>query len=326
MAFKTRVTEILDIRYPLLSAPMAFVSGGKLASEVTKAGGLGFIAGGYADDRQWLERELKLAKQTPIGIGFITWSLSKPENQSLLDLVLTWNPKPKAIFLSFGDIRPFVSKIKKASIVLICQVQSITEAKEVEKLGADIVVAQGTEAGGHGCSTRSTFPLVPAIVDAVKIPVLAAGGIGDGRGLAAAFMLGASGVVVGTRFYAAKESLAPESAKQRAIKTNGDNTIRSNVIDVARKREWPSPYNFRTMNTPFIQKWQGKEKDPALKEEIKSEFKELTSKDSGELVVVGEVVEMIKSTENAQDIVKIVIQEAEALLTKKEHWDRRSKM
>ena len=148
----------------------------------------------------------------PFGIGFITWSLAKqPE---LLDIAL--DARPRAIMLSFGDPKPFAPRIKSAGALLICQVQNEDMARQALDAGADILVAQGTEAGGHGAS-RTTIDIVPAIVDlaAGRVPVVAAGGIGDGRGLAAMMMLGAAGVLLGTRFYASRECDGAEEAKRR---------------------------------------------------------------------------------------------------------------
>jgi len=150
------------------------------------------------------------AGNTPIGVGFITWSLRK--NPDLLNVAL--GHAPKVMFLSFGELGDFAPKIKKAGIPLIAQVQTLAQARDAVGEGADIIVAQGAEAGGHG-STRSTLPFVPAVVDAVgDIPVVAAGGIADGRGLAAALTLGASGVLCGTAFFASRESLAHPNLKR----------------------------------------------------------------------------------------------------------------
>ena len=154
----------------------------------------------------------------PFGIGFITWSLAK--QPALLDIAL--EAGPRAIMLSFGDPKPFAPRIKSSGALLICQVQDEAMARQALDAGADILIAQGTEAGGHGAS-RTTIDIVPAIVDlaAGRVPVAAAGGIGDGRGLAAMMMLGASGVLLGTRFYASQECDGPRkpngaSARRRA--------------------------------------------------------------------------------------------------------------
>src|SRR5205085_8141734 len=143
--------------------------------------------------------------------------------------------KPAAVMLSFGDVAPHAGKIKKAGALLISQVQTVRHAKAALANGADILIAQGAEAGGHGDS-RGTFALVPAVVDAARgVPVAAAGGVADGRGLAAALMLGADGVLVGTRFFATQEAMGPAAAKARIVAASGDTTIRSILFDIARR-------------------------------------------------------------------------------------------
>jgi NAD(P)H-dependent flavin oxidoreductase YrpB (nitropropane dioxygenase family) len=134
---------------------------------------------------------------------------------------------------------------------LIGQIQTVAQAKAAVSEGAEFIVAQGTEAGGHG-GTRSTRPLIPAVVDAVgNIPVIAAGGIADGRGLAAALMLGAAGVLWGTAFFASRESLSHRNMKQAAFATSGDDTVRSSVVDIARGIDWPAQWTIRTLKNGF---------------------------------------------------------------------------
>jgi len=220
MPLRTRLTELLAIRHPVVLAPMGGTAGGKLAAAVSEAGGLGLIGGGRSD-AEWLEREFAAAGNQRVGCGFITWGLA--QQPELLDRALTH--APVAIMLSFGDASPFIARIKSAGIPVICQIQSLAQARQVLQEGADIIVAQGSEAGGHG-AVRATLPLVPAVVDAVAasrrdVPVVAAGGIADGRGLAAALMLGAAGVLMGTRFHAAEESLLPRAAKHRIVSGSG---------------------------------------------------------------------------------------------------------
>jgi nitronate monooxygenase len=218
MAISTNLTQRLGVEHPVLLAPMGFVAGGALAAAVSAAGGFGIIGGGYADP-DWLERECAAAGHRPVGCGFITWALA--ERPASLDVAL--KHQPAAIMLSFGDAAAFLPKIKRAGALAMCQIQSLAQARAVLREGADIIVAQGTEAGGHG-GGRSTLPLVPAVVDMVagsgrSVPVVAAGGITDGRGLAAALMLGADGVLMGTRFSVASESLAAPGAKARRAAT-----------------------------------------------------------------------------------------------------------
>lgn len=153
MIFTNQLTRLLNIKYPIISAPMGTISGGVLAKAVSEAGGLGLIGVGY-NDANWLKSQFDLVGNTAIGVGFITWQLmQKPE---LLTLALKENPI--ATMLSFGDPRPFIDEIKASNTKLICQVQSVQDAKNAVKYGADIIVAQGSEAGGHGAS-RGTFAI-----------------------------------------------------------------------------------------------------------------------------------------------------------------------
>src|SRR6476619_2569873 len=156
MPISTRLTELLRVEHPILLAPMDVVADGKLAATVSRAGGFGIIGGGYGNEA-WLARELDAAGDARVGVGFITWSMAK--NPRLLDIAL--ERKPAAIMLSFGDVKPHVEKIKRAGALMVCQIQTVEQAKEAAGKGADVLVAQGAEAGGHGVS-RGTFALVPA--------------------------------------------------------------------------------------------------------------------------------------------------------------------
>ncbi len=247
------VLQCLGIKYPIISAPMARIAGAKLATAVSEAGGLGLIGGGYCDPT-WLLKQLNLAGDKLYGVGFITWRLK--ENPHVLDMAL--ERKLQAIMLSFGDIEPYVTLIKARGIPLICQVQSVAEAKACYQKGADIIVAQGTEAGGHG-GMLSTMALTPAIVDAVKpLPVVAAGGISDARGMKAALALGAKGVLMGTRFMASEESEASDKAKALMVTSKACDTVRTRVFDYARGYDWPKPYTARVLKNQFTETWHGK--------------------------------------------------------------------
>src|SRR5580693_235476 len=260
MTITTRLTKRFRIKHPIVLAPMTPASGGALASAVAEAGGLGLLGGGYVD-RVWFEAESAKVTRSDVGAGFITWTI--PEDQGLLDIALERHPR--AMMLSFSDPGPYAARIRKAGVPLICQVHTLDHAFRAADIGADVVVAQGTEAGGHGWALRSTMPFVPSVVDALaarapNVLVLAAGGIADGRGLAASLMLGADGVLMGTRFWATQEAIIHSAAKTKVVAASGDETIRTRVYDVVRRRGWSEGYTGRLMRNEFIEKWQGHEK------------------------------------------------------------------
>jgi nitronate monooxygenase len=315
MSISTPLTALLGIRDPVLLAPMDVVAGARLTAAVSEAGGFGILGGGYGE-RAWLEQETAKLKQStaPFGIGFITWSLAKrPE---LLDIAL--GAQPRAIMLSFGDPKPFASRIKAAGALLICQVQDEEMALQALDAGADILVAQGTEAGGHGAS-RTTIDIVPAIVDlaAGRVPVAAAGGIGDGRGLAAMMMLGASGVLLGTRFYASEEADGAEEAKKRICAARSGGTVRGIIFDLSRNNVWPAPFTGRCLVNDHARRWMGREVE--LLQNVNAVAAEYAiAKAAGNFdvaaVIAGEAVGLIHDIPPAAEIVERIVTEADQIL------------
>lgn len=312
----TRLTERLGIAHPILSAPMALASGGALAAAVSRAGGLGLIGGGYGDGA-WIEQQFAAAGNTQVGCGFITWSMAKkPE---LLTQALAH--RPAALMLSFGDPRPFAAEIAAAGVPLVCQCQSLGHLRQALEAGAAIVVAQGTEAGGHGAS-RATLPFVPEAADLIarespETLLLAAGGIADGRGLAASLMLGADGVLMGTRFWASREALVHERHHAAAVAATGDETVRSSLPDIARQLDWPKPFDIRVSDNAFIARWAGR--DAALKATIETEaaaYREafMAGDPDKAAVIFGEAAGLISDVPAAAEIVARVVAEAAALV------------
>ncbi|MDE1968821.1 MAG: nitronate monooxygenase [Alphaproteobacteria bacterium] len=316
MTLRTRLTEKLGIAHPILLAPMGGVAGGRLAAAVSDAGGLGLIGGGYGD-AVWLDREFEASGNRRVGCGFITWSLAK--NPALLDRVLA--RAPAALMLSFGDPRPFAARIRAAGCVLICQVQDRDQTLQALDVGAEIIVAQGTEAGGHG-GARATLPLVPALVDLVarRAPdamVVAAGGIADGRGLAAALTLGAEGVLVGTRFYATAESLAHDVAKARVVAASGETTLRTTTFDIVRGLDWPKPFTGRALGNAFSARWHGREGELAAAQAAEMQ-RYKAAVEAGDfataVIFAGEDVDLIDDVPPAAVIVARLTGEAEHAL------------
>ncbi len=318
----TRLTEMFGLSAPIVLAPMGAVSGGQLAAAVSNAGGLGMVGGGYGDP-DWLTRELALVKdgtRKPWGVGLITWAAT----DAVVEQVLA--ARPDAVMLSFGDPRRFGRLINAAGCRLICQVQDRDSAQLALEAGADLIVAQGTEAGGHG-GERSTLPLVPAMVDLVApTPVIAAGGIADGRGLAAALMLGAHGALIGTRFYATPQALGPASAKRRIVTAYGLTTMRTRVFDQVRGYAWPTGHTGRALRNTFANRWHGcePELDGVLLEQRDAYQAAAASGDCDTAVVwAGEGVDLIAEMEDATVLVARIAREAEQSLMMGAHLTRR---
>ena len=217
---KTRVTELLGIEYPIIQGGMAWVATHELASAVSNAGGLGIIGAGGAP-ASWVREQIQAAKKEtdkPFGVNLM---LMNPEADKIAKVIL--EEDIKVVTTGAGSPEKYMADWKAAGVKVIPVIASVALAKRMERCGADAVVAEGTEAGGH-IGELTTMVLVPQVVDAVNIPVIAAGGIADGRGMAAAFMLGAEAVQMGTRFVASKEAVVHENYKQLVIKAKDIDT------------------------------------------------------------------------------------------------------
>jgi nitronate monooxygenase len=301
---------MLGLQHPVVLAPMGSVAGGALAAAVSNAGGLGLVGGGYGE-LHWLRTELGIVTREtrqPWGAGLIAWHA----RSEALELILSH--RPRVVMLSFGDASPFASMIKAAGALLMVQVHDVEAARLARDAGADLIVAQGAEAGGHG-ATRGTLPLVPAVVDAVApTPVLAAGGIADGRGLAAALALGAEGSLIGTAFCATDEALTHPRAKDRLLKATGAQTIRTRVFDIVRGYDWPATYTGRALRNRFTERWHDHEREltAALdKEQPAYALAEDTGDSDTALVWAGEGVDLIRARASAADVLGRIAAEAE---------------
>jgi nitronate monooxygenase len=246
---------------------MAFAAGGRLAAAVSEAGGLGLIGGGYGD-AQWIDEQFEAARGERVGIGFITWSAAR--KPFLVTAAL--QRKPAAVMLSFGDPMIFADDVRAAGAVLICQCQNLAHVRAALDAGADIVVAQGSEAGGHGAD-RGTFTLVPEVASMLARTspdtlLVAAGGVADGRGLAAALALGADGALVGTRLCASEESLVKPLHKRAILEADGDATLRTRVADIVRHLPWPQEFTARIQRNEFVNRWLGRESELAQQADV----------------------------------------------------------
>ena len=320
----TRLTRRYGLALPVVLAPMALAAGGALAGACARGGALGLVGGGYGD-LNWTRREYTLATQQAgagaLGCGFITWKLD--QDASALDWLLDQpaDQRPRALMLSFGDPRPYAARIARAGIDLICQVQQLAQLPQAIEAGAAVVVAQGAEAGGHGMNAlngRATLSFVPEVADwlAAQAPdtlLLAAGGIADGRTLAAALMLGADGALVGSRLWATQESLAAEGAKRQAIGTDGDGTARSSIFDILRRKNWPEPYDFRAIRNALHRRLEPQlEKLRADPEAARAEYEAAVAAGdySAAHATVGEAVGLINDCPPAQAVLQRMADQA----------------
>ena len=304
---KTRITELLGIEYPIIQGGMAWVAEYHLASAVSEAGGLGLIGGANAPGdvvRDYI-RKTKERTSKPFGVNVM---LMSPYADDVAKVVV--EEGVKVVTTGAGNPGKCMDMWKSAGIKVIPVVASVALAKMMEKAGADAVVAEGTESGGH-IGEATTMTLVPQVVDAVKIPVIAAGGIADGRGMAAAFMLAAEAVQVGTRFVVAKESIVHENYKQRIIKAKDiDSTV------TGRSHGHPVRCLRNQMTREYVK----------LEQEGKS-FEELEYLTLGALrkavvdgdvthgtVMAGQIAGMINKEQTCKEIIDEMMAQAEALL------------
>jgi nitronate monooxygenase len=316
MALSTAFTELISLQHPIALAPMGGSAGGALAAAVSNGGGLGLLGGGNGDP-DWLDRELPIVADgtnKPWGVGFQSWAIDVATVEHALKL------NPRAVMLSFGDPRAFARPVRRAGAALIIQVTDLEEARQAVDLGADVIVAQGTEGGGHGARRgRSTLPFVPVVADlAAPTPVLAAGGIADGRGVAAALALGAAGALIGTRFQATAEALADPSIKKAIVEGRGEDTERSAVLDIARGSRWPSRYPARTLGHPFLDQWRGREDELAADTDARQAYQ--GGVERGDLpplpVWASEAIDLINDLPSASDLVGALAAQAEDALVR----------
>lgn len=299
MVLSTAFSQMFGIDYPIVSAPMDLIAGGELAAAVSGAGGLGLIGGGYGD-RDWLARQFDLAAGAPVGCGFITWSLAR--QPQLLDLALQY--EPVAVMLSFGDPAVFADAIKSAGTRLVCQIQNRTQAERALQVGADVLVAQGTEAGGHGHGPRSTLTLVPEIVDLVTargtdIPVIAAG------------------ILVGTRFYATVEALSTPQARDPLLAATGDDMCRTTIYDQLRRYPWPQGHTMSVLSNALTDQFEDTELDILHREEAMARYwRAVAARDySIANVTAGQAAGLVNAVLPAADVITGMAQQAARTLT-----------
>jgi nitronate monooxygenase len=311
---RTALTELLDLRVPIVNAPMTPAAGGELARAVGDAGGFGML--GFDED----ETEAELTEQVAIlrrdgdrgfGIGLAAWVIQRRPHW--LDIAIA--ARPKLISISFGDATPYVAKIHAAGILASSQVQSRAWAQTALDAGIDILVAQGTEAGGH-TGNVGTLPLLQIVLEMTDKPVLVAGGIATGRGIAAVLAAGAAGAWIGTPFLVSRESRTPPEAKARILASDETQTIKTHVYDRLQEKPWPDEFGGRALRNEFAERWNGNEDALMSSPEAVAEFKTARSaKDYTRAhIYAGQSIGMVDYAEGAAEIVARLSEETAARL------------
>ncbi len=306
----TTFCDIFGVQAPVVNAPMANIAGGALAEAVVSGGGLGLIGGGYGD-LSWIEQQFALADNPNVGVGLITWAIEDQPQliEQLGDLGV------RTFFLSFGDPAALLKRIHKVQGHAICQIQTVAEAKLAASLGADAIVAQGNEAGGHGRDNEPVAKLVAAVQDAVpSTPVLTAGAKSTGTHLAEAWREGTAGIVVGTAMYATTEALDTIDAKQHIIAATRSDTVRTTVFDLIRGPEWPPGYNGRSLANNTTRRWHDHEDDLRSNlDEARARYQHAAAAEDlrQRVVWAGTGVNAIDTVLPAADLTRRIIRDAE---------------
>ncbi|MGH8993008.1 MAG: NAD(P)H-dependent flavin oxidoreductase [Acidimicrobiia bacterium] len=317
---RTRFTEMFGLTHPVMSAPMAMHSGGTLAAAVSAAGGLGSFGGVHpAEGPDWIKAEMaaiRAATDQPFGVGFITAFI--PFFGPLFEAALA--EAPPVVALSFGDPRPWIDQAHAAGATVMCQVQSFDDAALAVDAGADILVAQGTEAGGH-TGTMSLLPFLAAMVAHYPdLPVLAAGGIADGRTLAAALTAGADGAWLGTAFLATPEAVeVHDDHKRLIVESDGGDTVFTRAYDIVSGLPWPAAVGERVRRNRFTDEWAERESElRARREEFAPPpgavpFGRPPEPERDE-ILYGQSAAFVGAVRPAADVLRGVSAEAEAIL------------
>jgi nitronate monooxygenase len=310
---KTALTRWFDLDAPVFGAPMAGVGGGALARAVSLGGGLGFIGVGSETPADWIVEQARVPAEADVsyGVGLMAWAIERrPE---LLTAAIA--AEPVLVSVSFGDPGPFVGPLHDAGIAVATAVNSLADLDRAHAAGADVIVAQGTEAGGH-TGRRATLPLLQEVLAATDRPVLAAGGIATGPGLAAVLVAGAAGAWIGTPFLSCREATNSPAARERIRGASGDRTVLTSAFDIAQGLPWPARWPGRALVNEFTETWHGREEelrgDPAASEQVRRARAEDVLEHAP--IYAGESVGLVTAEESATDVVRRLTADARTAL------------
>ncbi|WP_104522684.1 NAD(P)H-dependent flavin oxidoreductase [Blastococcus atacamensis] len=310
---RTALTRRFDLGTPVIGAPMAGVAGGALAAAVSRAGGLGMIgiAGNHTAEFVTAQCAIPASAGLPFGVGLMAWVLD--DRPDLLQATIA--ARPALVSVSFGDPGPYVAPLHDAGIAVAVQVNTVADVHRAEAAGADVIVAQGSEAGGH-TGHRATLPLLQEVLTLTDLPVVAAGGIATGRGMAAVLAAGAAGVWIGTPLLACPEGLNSPTARARVQAAAGEETVLTRAFDVAQRLAWPSRWPGRALVNEFSRTWHGREEELA-RDDVASQ-RVVDARRSDDLdqapVYAGESVGLVTAERSATDVVRDLTAGAERAL------------
>ena len=308
------MTDLLGIDVPVVGAPMSGVAGGALAAAVCAGGGLGMVGVGATTPVEQIAADGAVASAAarPFGIGLMAWVLDERAEQ--IEAAIATGPT--LVSVSFGDYGRWVPLLHGAGMLVATQVGDVEQAREAADHGVDVIVARGGEGGGHGEDTASTLVLLQGVLDAVEVPVLAAGGVVTPRGLAAVLASGAGGAWVGTALLSCTESANPAAVRAR-VRTAGEGaTVHSRVFDVAQGLAWPTRYGGRALANGFTERWAGREEELARDAGAREGY--AAAKRRGDLdvtsVYAGQGVGLVTDERSATQVVADLADGAELLL------------
>ena len=309
----TPLTRDWGLQYPIIGAPMAGAADGRLAAAVSRAGGLGMVGIGSQASTAFVREQAAVARQGGrFGLGLMIWALA--DHPELLEAAVA--VRPDLISLSFGDPTPYVAVCHTVGIRVAVQVHSRDEARQAERAGVDLIVAQGTEAGGH-TGAVATLPLLQMVLDAVSVPVVAAGGIATPQGLAAVLAAGAGGAWIGTVLLATPETAHNTTAQVRLLAADETDTLLTHVFDRVQGLAWPEEYPGRALRNDFAARWHGQEDALLRSEQAMEAFHQGRGDYSVDFIYAGQSVGLVRQAQPAADIIRTLGEEAEQWLKRR---------